>query len=395
MSAPVFPAPETKEDVSSLEPGALKDIWDSYEKVAPCLRVQLGPPAGAAVEDQPWVSRPGWAGLPSWQLVYDLPTGAQKVHHDQAGHWGRPQDEIFDRALANTLADLRMEAGQMRVGQTCIRVLESAQDTGSTAVHDPGLMSLLPPEDRWLIAIPNSRTILAIPSRSSGQDVESLAFAAHCLFQASLHPVSPAQFAWNPDTGLQPLSARVARRVARKGRRWPYWLAGTIGVLALLQVLAHDLLVDSARKSSRAKDSHSSRAAADRALAISLTPTQEARARHWRAVSLYDEKHEDEALAEELHTLTLNPEASDPQALLSILYLRRNDLDRALRHAQLAIEKKDKYAEVHWVLSMIALKKGHIAASRLHMQRAIILAPGEPYYVNALKKLPLPPIHGN
>jgi tetratricopeptide (TPR) repeat protein len=390
-----FPFASAPDAPDRLTVDELKNLWHDYGQISAHLQVQLCPSTGLDSQAAAWVIRPAGAGLPATQLVYAVVGGTQKVHREQAAMWGRSDDELFATALGNTLGSLRLESGLMRIGDTRIRVLDSPQETAATAILEPRLLELQEAGTDWLISIPNSRCILAIPRRSSGQEVENLAFAAHCLFQASRHPVSPAQFAWNPATGLQPLSARVNRRITRKDWHWPYWLAGTVGVLVVLQVMVHGLLVDSARDSSRTKDPRSSRIAADRALAISLTPSQEARARHWRAVSLYDEEHEDEALAEELHALSLNPEASAPQALLSVLYLRRNDLERAQAHAQRVVEKKDTYAEVHWVLSKIALKKGRIAAARLHMQRAITLAPGESYYVNALKKLPLPPTHGN
>lgn len=372
----------------------MKKVFHDYDQVSSHLRIQLCPPTDAEGQTDSWVIRPGKAGIPASMLVCLVAGGTQKVSRDQAAAWGKSDEELFASALQNTFGGHHLEASFMRLGTTLVHVLESPQETAATAIFEPGVIPLPSPGTDWLVGIPNSRCILAIPRRSSRQDAENLAIATARLFDASRHPVSPALFSWSTHGGLRPLGARAAGHLANKGQRWSYWMVWVGAALILLQIFVHDALLDSARDAARRNDPAGARINADRALAISFTPNQESRARHWRAVSLYDQGREEEAFVEEQRAVELNPSAGNVQALLSVLYQRRGDEERAGMHARQALETRDRYPEAHYVLAVIDLKHGRVEAARQHLQRAIALAPGEPYYRNALQKLSLPASNG-
>lgn len=372
----------------------MKKVLADYGQVSTYLRVQLCPPMDADAQTDSWVIQPGKAGIPASMLVCLVAGGTQKVSRDQAAAWGKSDEDLFASALQNTIGGHDLEVSFMRLGTTLVHVLESLQETAATAIFEPGVIPLPGPGTDWLVGIPNSRCILAIPRRSSRQDAENLAIATARLFDASRHPVSPALFSWSTHGGLRPLGTWGTRHLANKGQRWSSWLVWGGAALILLQLIVHDALVDSARDAVRLNDYAGARMNADRALAISFTADQESKARHWRAVSLYEQGQEDEAFAEEQRAVELNPAAGNVQALLSVLYQRRGDLERAGMHARQALETRDRYPEAHYVLAVIDMKHGRVEAARQHLQRAIALAPGEPYYVNALKKLSRPATHG-
>lgn len=69
--------------------------------------------------------------------------------------------------------------------------------------------------------------------------------------------------------------------------------------------------------------------------------------------------------------IKLQPDLAGPWANLGLVYLKQGHLDKALKNANIALEKNPKMAQAHNLIGYISTKQGHILEARDHYIKAI------------------------
>lgn len=72
-----------------------------------------------------------------------------------------------------------------------------------------------------------------------------------------------------------------------------------------------------------------------------------------------------------LKVIKLQPDLAGPWANLGLVYLRQNQIDKAMKNAQIALQKNPKMAQAHNLLGYIATKHGKIIQAKEHYIQAI------------------------
>jgi hypothetical protein len=95
------------------------EIWDlvaRYEQIENILAVRVWPEASLEnIGAEKIVYRTDIAGTITI-LVYDFPKFVQNVRPEEARNWGKSDDELFDKALSNVLANFKPEITKEKLG---------------------------------------------------------------------------------------------------------------------------------------------------------------------------------------------------------------------------------------------------------------------------------------